>query len=175
MEGFAKVRLRGKDYSIPSNFFGLKLVRVTDNPLNPNKLLVWRQQVGWGGLGQRSLLVHEAKKTKSAIMEGEEIADLVYNILGREQDHCSVWDFKVSPKYRRKTLGTALRETMLQDLKRMGVKEITFPAHEEEGFYLKRGFKKDEHGHFTGQMRELGVRPGAVKLKVLWQRSRPRF
>lgn len=87
---------------------------------------------------------------------------------------------------------------MMQDLKARKVNWIKFPAHKEEGFYTKRGFKKIGLGRrglrgaarelasiqpggtgeflgFMGRVGKLGVKPKGVKLKVLWQRSRPRL
>lgn len=192
MQGFAKVRIGKKDFLLPYNMWGLQLVRITNHPLDKKKLLVWRQQkgpMGWApsflqAMKRRSLLVHEAKKSKNMIEETGEIADLIYDIHGKK---VSVWDFKVDPRFRRKTIGTALRETMLRDLKGIeGVGEVWFPSHDEAEFYLKRGFKREkavgyegktgkvEFG-YIGKIRELGVKPAGIKLKVLWQRSRPRL
>lgn len=187
MQGFAKVRLGKADYLIPYDAFGLRLIRITNHPLNPRKLLVWRHErepPHWGekALRRRSILVSEASKSRDMIIEGREIANLVYDLWGKEK--ATVWDFKVEPRFRKKTIGTAMRETMLADLKKSGVDEAMFPAeHEEEKFYLQRGFKKmripmegyPEMG-YVGKISKIGVRPGTIKkaFRILWQRPRPR-
>ncbi len=69
---------------------------------------------------------------------------------------------------------------MLQDLKKRKIREISFPAHKQEGFYLKRGFRKTKGEmteSFEAKVKELGVKPDLIgsKVRVLWQRSRPRL
>ncbi len=178
-EKLVKVRLGRTDYKLPYvSEAGRKLVRITSHPLNPGKLLVWRArayavpQEGAGQEYRHLLFAIEAHKAGASIEEEGAIADIIYQ---RSRRKAYVWDFVVEPRFRRMALGTALREAMMQALKRQGVEEITFPPHKEEGFYLKRGFEKTRRG-YVGTVKTLGVRPGGIKsLKVLWQRARPRF
>lgn len=192
MEGkLVKVRLNKKDYLVPlaNEEFGQRLMRITNHPLDPNKVLVWREEMrkpttttlqeppSIENLSNRSIVINEAVLAEDRIREKREIADLVYGTLGKI---AWAWDFKVEPEFRRHALGTALRETMLQDLKKRKIREISFPAHKQEGFYLKRGFEKvkgEMTESFEARVGELGVKPGLVgsKVRVLWQRSRPRL
>lgn len=177
-EKLVKVRLGKTDYKLPYvSEAGRKLVRITSHPLNPGKLLVWRTrayavpQEGAGQEYRHLLFAIEAHKAGASIEEEGAIADIIYQ---RSRRKAYVWDFVVEPRFRMESLGSALRETMMQDLKRQGVKEITFPPHKEEDFYTKRGIEKTRQG-YRGKLKELGVKPGGIRLKVLWQRSRPRF
>lgn len=208
-----KVRLGKKDYLVPLEHEGFgqsasrillphsnnegfeqRLMRITNHPLDPNKVLVWRGEMRKPAAGiplqepplienlsNRSIVINEAVLAENRIHEKREIADLIYGTLGKR-----AWavDLKVNPEFRRHALGTALRETMLQDMKKRRIREISFPAHKQEGFYLKRGFRKDFRKvkgemaeSFKAKVKELGVKPGLIgsKIRVLWQRSRPRF
>ncbi len=178
MERLVKVRLGRKDYLIPHNSSGDRLIRITDHPLDMNKLLVWRQNSGPVSLGReerRAIMVTEATRHRSRIREGERIAGLAYF---HGSGDAEVFHFEVLPEFQRKTIGTALMETALKELKGKAW-EVSFPLHREWDFYLKRGLKaKGDSGkrrRFSGKVGELGVKPGPVKLRVLWQRSRPRF
>lgn len=173
-----KVKLGKKDFSIPYVVSGGRLVRITDHPLDSDKLLVWRQRRWPVSLGREEgvgMSVAEATKGRSAIREGGRIASLAYFHGGGDAE---VFHLEVLPRFQRKTIGTALVETALKELKGEA-REVEFPFHEEREFYLKRGFgtkgKLFGPRRFVGNVRGLGVKPGAVKLKVLWQRSRPRF
>lgn len=187
-EKLVKVKLGKKDYSaIYENWAG-KLVRITSHPLDKGKLLVWRKDK-WPGVKRYSLHISEAAKQESpffggVVREGPlTVAVAHYDTFGKS---ASVWDFIVGQGFRRKTVGIALRETILQHLKNEGANDVVFPFHKESRFYLKRGFEVKEvpyrqpgvrgtEPRYAGKMKELGVKPKGIKLKVLWQRARPRF
>lgn len=169
-----KVRLDKKDYLVPHSAGGLDLVRITSHPLDSEKVLVWRRRhiKRYKVSEDYDIYVREARREGDELREGKRIADLVYyTSKGRG---ATAWDFDVSPEFRRKTLGSALLETMLQHLRKEGVGKVSFPGHKEEGFYLKRGFEKG-YRRFVGDVEKLGVKPAGIKLKVLWQRAKPRF
>lgn len=167
-----RVRLGKRNYLLDSSIEGKRLIRITNNPLDPDMLLVWRMEKSgskdWrtGVSGRNSIRVYNAKKEGNGIKEGFEVASLIYDTYWRG---ASVYHFEVKPSFRRKTLGKALRETLLQDLKSKGTYQIRFPPHMEEEFYTSRGFER-AGGGYKGMVKQLGVKPKDIKLKVLWQK-----
>lgn len=148
-----------------------KLIRVTSHPLDPSKVLIWRRKEGKDTVFDTyDLFVYEGSKAGNELQEESIAADLRYRIF-RGGKSASAWDFKVHPSFRRKALGTALRETMLQHLKKQGIEKIGFPAHAEAEFYTKRGFER-VGGGFLGYVSKLGVKPAIKGMKVLWQKPR---
>lgn len=187
-----KVKLGKKDYLIPrirpveQTVYKIpeKLIRITDHPLDPKKLLVWRKgeevevwpEEPWGRK-DRYLSIYEAEKEANTLREGERaIAAMVFfiskNAASEQFAHMS--HFIVEPRFRRKQLGTAAMETMLQELRREGVKEVTLPPHKEEAFYKLWGFRKIS-GSYHGGVSGLGKHLKGLKLGIRWQHSRPRL
>ncbi len=161
-----RVRLGKKDCFLDSSVKGRRLIRITNSPLSAGRLLVWRMERGTLPSGRDTIRVYHAKQEGNGIKEGFEIASLIYDTYGRS---ASVYHFEVKPSFRRQTLGTALRETMLRELKRKDIEYVKFPPHYEEEFYTRRGFEKIS-GAYAGVAKQLGVRTKGIKLKVLWQK-----
>ena len=174
------VRVGGKDYRIPqeSRWRG-NLVMVTENPAEKGELLVWRldrkpdytelsARVGTPSHGRIEERIAEAAVAHYDVYKDTKIGD--------------VWHMLVSPKLRRKTVGTAMREMVLRDMRDKGARFVTFPYHRETQFYAGRGMKPVENPssspgyvRFGGKMSGLGVKPKGIKLKVLWKKANPRL
>lgn len=168
-----KIRLGKKDYLLDFSVDGKRLMRITNNPLSPNRLLVWRREkseilasFGTAPSQRVAIRVYNARKEGNGIKEGFEIASLLYDVYSKG---ASVYHFEVRPSFRGQTLGKALRETLLQDLKSKGTYLVKFPLHAEEEFYTSRGFEKVTGG-YRGVAKHLGVKPKGITLKVLWQK-----
>ncbi len=170
----AKVRIGKREYAVPYyKHLPLeeRLIRVTSHPLDPAKVLIWRQKAGKDTIFDTyDIFVYEGGKKEGRLEEESIAADLRYRIF-RAGKSASAWDFKIHPSFRRKALGTALRETMLQHLKKEGIEKVGFPAHAEAEFYTKRGFER-VGGGFLGYVSKLGVKPAIKGMRVLWQKPR---
>jgi GNAT superfamily N-acetyltransferase len=187
MGKFVKVRLGGKDYHLPHyDEHDGKLIRITSHPLNPDRLLVWRKSsMRFALVDEYNIVLREATKRGDEILEGMDVANLGCRVFPAEK-RAWVWDFFVHPDFREQRLGTALRETLLQRLKEERIKEVSFPLHKEQAFYLKRGFNAKDVSlpgqyirglypttlksdlsslRYAGGVKDLGVKPKDIYMR----------
>lgn len=175
------VRVGRKDYRIPYAEFG-RLAMITNNPSNRRGILVWRLKKTPNNI---ELALRRGYLRGGEIREQRKESAIAYASLwgeGKEKT-ADVWHYLVSKNLRGKTVGAAMRELLLREFVDMGVESVIFPYHKEKGFYEKRGleplnrspFRGIELMRYGGKISELGVKPGAVKLKVMWKKSMPRF
>lgn len=174
------VRVGKKDYAVPqADRWHGRLVMVTENPSEKGELLVWRldrkpeytelsARVGLLSSGRVEERIAEAAVAHYDVYKNTKIGD--------------VWHMLVSPKLRRKTVGTAMREMIIRDMADSGARYVTFPGHKEARFYLERGMQPVENPsdspgcvRYGGKISELGVKPKGIKLKVLWKKANPRL
>ena len=189
------VRLRKKDYAIPEHRREIgKLIMVTAHPDKKNSVLVWRL----GKSEKRGMLtVREGLPGERVIREEPSSAVAYYNIAVKVAE---VTHFEVADTLRRKTVGSAMRELLLREMRDRNVGYVLFPYHKEKAFYEKRGFgeadlsktrkigwlrsapykkifgpeladalEKVSLMRYGAPMRKLGVRPGSIRLRVLWK------
>lgn len=191
------VRVGRADYEIPHHVkWRGRLVMVTDNPSRKNGVLVWRLERF--SQAYNALTVREGSLSHGRITESDEEAAVAHYDVYKEPKAGSVsvahydvykdskvgdvWHMLISPKLRRKTVGTAMREMIIREIKGAGAEYITFPYHKESAFYTGRGMRplpNPSQGpgtmRYGGSIAELGVKPKGIKLKVLWKKANPRL
>ena len=166
--GFARVRLEGKDYLISSNR-PHQLMRITDHPSTPSKLLVWRLEKGPSHF---NMYVNEAVKAKNRLKEEHEVASLESKI---KEKQAFVQDFEVDPGLFGKTLRVAMREALVRELRKRNVEEMSFPPYRFPKFYTAAGITEEKPPFvgYTGKLSEYKPKARKIALKVVWQRPVP--
>lgn len=190
------VRVGKKDYEVPqeTRWHG-RLVMVTENPSEKEELLVWRldrkpfytelsARVGSLSSGKIEERVETAAVAHYDVYKRPKAGSVSaahYDVY-KDSKIGDVWHMLVSPKLRRKTVGAAMREMIIREMKGAGAEYITFPYHKESAFYTGRGMRplpNPSQGpgtmRYGGRIAELGVKPKGIKLKVLWKKANPRL
>ncbi len=160
--GFAKVKLGGKDYLIHSNR-PHQLMRITDHPSTPSKLLVWRLEKGPSHF---NIFVNEAVKAKNRLKEEHEVASLESKI---KEKRAFVHDFEVDPRLFGKTLRVAMREALVDELRKRNVEEMNFPPYRFPKFYTAAGITEEKPPFvgYTGRLSEYRPKAKKIALKVV--------
>lgn len=194
------VRIGGKDYALPMERREIgKLIMVTAHPDREESVLVWRlgKSEKGGMMTARVGVLHGG-----SVREEPSSAVAYYRFIGgaKRGKTAEVTHFLVSDSLRRKTVGSAMRELLLREMRDRNVERVWFPFHKEKEFYEKRGFRatdlsktgrigwlrsgayKELFGvpltealekislmRYGASTRALGVKPGGIKLKVLWK------
>jgi GNAT superfamily N-acetyltransferase len=145
MSKLVTVRLEGKDYCIPHRDRGDRnLMRITDHPLRPGRLLVWRQKrfAPFKNIIKREIIPYEATKNGNRIIEKRSAALLSYALRGA---NAVVWHFKAEPEFQGKRIGTMLADMLVDELhKARRIKTVFLPETVNEKFASSCGFERVE-------------------------------
>lgn len=203
MSKLVNVRIDGREYSILHRDRGnRKLTHITDHPLSPDRLLVWRQKrfAPFKNIAKREIIPYDAEKDGGRIKEERKAATLSYALHGA---NAVVWHFKVEPEFQRKRIGTALVDALVGEIRKArGIRNVFLPETVDRKFASSCGFERVEleevrNVHhldvawvgYKADMKNLSKRAwwrsryehGSVRgqaaqkgIKVLW-RAHPRF
>ena len=145
-EGIVEVKIKGKKYQMPFKQGKVEVVMMTNHPTDKNRAMVWvKQKEKVGNVFGHSLIAREVLLEEGRIMYADPSGHSYSFEVGKKpKKSMDTSDFYIKPSFRKKGLGTVIREIIISEAKKRKVKEIEFPkgrAHHPE-FYEERGFEQ---------------------------------
>lgn len=151
-EGIVEVKIEGKTYQLPFKQQNKKVLMITNNPEVKGGVLVWlKGEEKVGSFYGHNLIAHQAIPYKGKIEKVGGEAGYIYSfgsnpkLNNKKSQFIDVTNFFIKPPFRKKGLGTAIREIVLSKARRTKVNRVDFPKgldHHPE-FYKERGFNRD--------------------------------